>query len=348
MSQSPRFDASPEQLRRAGSVKWSQHPEAIGAFVAEMDFGTAPPVAAAMHGLIDEGLLGYLPDGLLARMSRAWAGYAREHYGWEVPPERVRPLADVISGLVAAIEHFSVPDSAVILPTPAYMPFLVVPPALGRKVIQVPMATDRGRPVLDLAAIEAAFEAGGNLLVLCNPHNPLGRVLEREEMAEVAAVVDRHGGRVFSDEIHAPLVYDGHRHVPYASVSEVAAGHTVTATSASKAWNLPGTKCAQLVLSNDTDAETWAEVGFMAEHGASNLGVVGQHRRLRGRRAVAGRGGRAPRRHAQAARRPPRRPDLPGSGTCRPRAPTWRGWTAARWGWATTRPTSSASGPGSR
>ena len=93
-------------------------------------------------------------------------------------------------------------------------------------------------------------------------------------MSAIAEVVERHGGRVFSDEIHAPLVYDGHHHVPYASISVATAAHTVTAVSASKAWNLPGLKCAQLVLSNDADAALWSEVGFMAEHGASNLGVV--------------------------------------------------------------------------
>jgi cystathionine beta-lyase len=141
--------------------------------------------------------------------------------------------------------------------------------------MQVPMATDEdGRSVYDLAALDAAFAAGGNLLVLCNPHNPVGRVLERSELEAVAAVVERNGGRVFSDEIHAPLVYDGHRHVPYASVSSVTAGHTVTAVSASKAWNVPGVKCAQLVLSNDTYAALWDEVGRIPEHGASNLGVV--------------------------------------------------------------------------
>jgi cystathionine beta-lyase len=136
------------------------------------------------------------------------------------------------------------------------------------------MAVDDGRYVYDLDALDAAYDAGGSLLVLCNPHNPIGRVLTREEMVAVSEVVDRHGGRVFSDEIHAPLVYDGHRHVPYASVSPVTAAHTVTAVSASKAWNLPGLKCAQLVLSNDVDAERWTKVGTFPEHGASNPGVV--------------------------------------------------------------------------
>ena len=258
-------------LRRAGGLKWSMYPEAIGAFVAEMDFGTAPEVTAALHDAVDREAFGYLPAATSAAMSAAYAGWSADRYGWGVDPADVRPVADVVTGLGMAIEHFSVPGSAVVLPTPAYMPFVTVPAALGRQVLQVPLTTELR---YDLDALDAAFAAGAGLLVLCNPHNPVGRVLEPAEMLAIADVVQRHGGRVFSDEIHAPLVYDGHRHVPYASLSPVTAGHTVTATSASKAWNVPGLKCAQVVLSNDADRETWARVGLLAEHGASTLGVV--------------------------------------------------------------------------
>ena len=274
MDTSPTFEVTLDRLRGVGGVKWSKHPGAIGAFIAEMDFGTAPPVAAAMHEAVDRGLLGYLPDWLAVRMAEAWCGFARDRFGWEVPPQRVRPVADVVAGFTAVVEHFSAPGTPIILPTPAYMPFLYVPQTLGRDVIEVPMALEDGRHVYDLDALDAAFRAGGDLMVLCNPHNPIGRVLEPAELAAVCEVVDRHGGRVFADEIHAPLVYAGGQHVPYASTSETAAGHTVTATSASKAWNLPGTKCAQVVLSNDADAATWGEHGLLTEHGASNLGVA--------------------------------------------------------------------------
>jgi cysteine-S-conjugate beta-lyase len=267
-------DITIERLRGAGGLKWSQHPEAIGAFVAEMDFGTAPSVLEALRTAVDDGVFGYLPESWERRLAAAWCRWSLEHYGWDVPPERVRPLADVMAGLQAAIEHFSAPGRPVILPTPSYMPFHTFPPALGREVIQVPMASDGAGYVYDLDALDAAYRAGGHLLVLCNPHNPIGRVLRTGELHAVAEVVERHGGRVFSDEIHAPLVYDGRRHVPYASLSEATASHTVTAVSASKAWNLPGLKCAQLVLSNDADAATWARVGTFAEHGAANLGVV--------------------------------------------------------------------------
>jgi cysteine-S-conjugate beta-lyase len=107
MTESPHVDATIEQLRAAGSLKWSRHPDAIGAFVAEADFGTAQVVAKALHDAIDSGLLGYLPDGLQAGLGKAFSAFAHERYGWRVEPERVRPLADVAAGLVAAIDHFS-------------------------------------------------------------------------------------------------------------------------------------------------------------------------------------------------------------------------------------------------
>jgi cystathionine beta-lyase len=130
-----------------------------------------------------------------------------------------------------------------------------------------------GRAALDLDGIDAAFRAGGHLLVLVNPCNPVGRVYGADELAAVAVVAQRHGGRVFADEIHAPLVYPGGRHIPYASVSPVAARHCVTAVSASKAWNLPGLKCAQLIVTSDADAQAWESSWPLYEHDASTLGA---------------------------------------------------------------------------
>jgi cystathionine beta-lyase len=177
--------------------------------------------------------------------------------------------------LQAVIEHFTRPGSAIVLPTPAYMPFLVVPRLLGREILQVPLVPgDDGRPTYDLAGIDRALADGAGLVVHVNPHNPVGRVFTEAEQLALAAVVDRHGARVFADEIHAPLVYPGQIHRPYASLSPVTAGHAITATSASKAWNLPGLKAAQLILSNEVDAARWADVGWLPSHGTSTLGVV--------------------------------------------------------------------------
>ena len=269
------FDAlSEDSLRAAGGLKWTRYGPAIGAFVAEMDFGTAPEVTAALHDAVDRGRLGYLTTEAASDMARACAGWLRCRYGWEVPADWITPLADVVAGLQVAIERFTPPGSPVVLPTPAYMPFLAVPGALGRELIQVPMVQRDGRASYDLEGIARAFERGGRLLVHVNPHNPLGRVFSVEEQLALADVVEAAGARVFSDEIHAPLVHPGSVHRPYASLSDATARHTVTATSASKAWNLPGLKAAQLLLSNADDAAHWERVGSLYTHGASTPGVL--------------------------------------------------------------------------
>ncbi len=231
-----------DDLRAAGSLKWTTFPDMIGAFVAEMDFGLAPAVSTAVKDALDLGVTGYLPEKLAKDLSQATARWYS--------------------------------DSAIIVPTPAYMPFLLVPPMRGRRVIEVPSVEVDGRWVMDLDAVAQAFRDGGEMLVLCNPHNPLGTVATRDELLAIASVVTDAGGRVFSDEIHAPIVYAPAQHIPYASISDAAATHTLTATSASKAWNLAGLKCAQVILSNDADAALWASLGFWAGHGTSTLGVV--------------------------------------------------------------------------
>jgi len=262
-------------LRARGSHKWTAPgPDGLGAAVAEMDFGAAPPVLEALARLSADAAFGYLPPRLAGELAAACAQFQQRRYGWEVDPAQIHHVPDVIKAVEIAITHFSRPGSPVILPTPAYMPFLVVPGLLGREIIQVRMRDADGFFTLDLDRIEDAFRAGGHLLIFCNPYNPLGRVFTTAEMAQLTDVVARHGGRVFADEIHGPLVYPGKRHVPYASTSDAAASHSLTATSASKAWNLPGLKCAQVILANEPDRRRWEQMGFLASHGASNPGVV--------------------------------------------------------------------------
>jgi cystathionine beta-lyase len=265
-----------EQLRTVVGRKWSTFEDCIGAFVAEADFGTAPPIKRALREVVDAGFFGYLPEAHKQEMLDATADWYRNEYGWNVPVERIHPLPDVIKGLEAALVDFSKPGSKVIVPTPAYMPFVKLPALFGREHVEVPSLMQNGRLELDYDAIDAAFADGGGLLILCNPQNPTGRVYDRDELLRVSEIVERHGGRVFSDEIHAPLVYPGKTHTPYASVSDAAASHTITATSASKAWNLAGLKTAQIILSSDADAKHWNEspAGFMYEHGASVIGVI--------------------------------------------------------------------------
>jgi cystathionine beta-lyase len=159
-----------------------------------------------------------------------------------------------------------------------------------RSIIEVPLAFDggggdcggdgggdggvgAGRASLDLDGIDRAFAAGGRTLILCQPYNPLGRCFTRDELVALSEVVARRGGRVVSDEIHGSLTY-GVPHVPYASVSPAAAAHTLTVTAASKAWNLPGLKCAQVITNSDADEKVWQGIPPIKNDGPSTFGIV--------------------------------------------------------------------------
>lgn len=269
------FDTfSVEQLRTVVGKKWSTYPDCTGAFIAEMDFGTAPVIQDALRVIVDAGFFGYLPTVLENQLRVSTARWYADEYDWTVPEEYIHPLPDVLAGLQVVIQHYSAPDARVIVSTPAYMPFLMVEKFWGRQNIQVPMINTGLRWEYDFDALEATFSANpGSIFIVCNPFNPLGRVLERDELEQISGIVDRYGGRVFSDEIHAPITY-GKQHVPYASISEVAAHHTITTVSASKAWNLAGLKCAEIIFSNDADLEIWKDGAMFASHGASSLGVA--------------------------------------------------------------------------
>ncbi len=268
------FDGvSREQLDRPTSRKWSLNPGSIGAWVAEMDFGTAPVVQEAIAAAVRDQVYGYLTPSIAGEAAEATSDWYAAEYGWRPDPRRIHQVTDVLSALDIAVRRFSRPESAVIVPTPAYMPFLTLPITLGRRLLQVPGAVEDGRWVLDLERLDEAFAAGGGTLVLCNPHNPTGRVFDREELERISGVVERHGGLVFADEVHASLRFSG-QHIPYASLSDITASHTITATSASKGWNIPGLKAAQLILTNDLHERQYQADGIGQLHEASTLGVI--------------------------------------------------------------------------
>ena len=269
------FDAiTVETLRAGGGLKWNAFPDCIGAFVAEMDFGLAPEIRLALHASIDAGNVGYLSTPPLRVLAEACADWQRRHHSWAVDPATVRAVPDVLGALEIALRHYLPAGAPVAVPTPNYMPFLPMLRLLGNPAIPVPMRRIDGHWRLDEDALEDAFAGGARLLILCNPHNPLGRVYTRDELARVADIVGRHGGRVFSDEIHAPLVFEGHRHVPYAALGDAAAAQAITAVSASKAWNLAGLKCAQMIFSHAPDLQRWQRIGLLAGHSTATPGVV--------------------------------------------------------------------------
>lgn len=258
-------------LDRRENLKWQGVDTGVlAAWVAEMDVDLAPPVRAALHAAVDAGATGYPPPDHLTGLPAATAAWCRTAYGWAVDPADVRPVLDVLHGLALALTVLDPGGGPVVLPTPAYPPFFAVLERTGRPVVEVPLHRRGAGYSLDLDAIDAALARGARTVLLCSPHNPTGTVFPADDLRALAGIVERHGARVVSDEVHAPLTHPGHRHTPYASV---APGHAVTLLSASKGWNVPGLKCAQVVLTADGDAARWETVPA-PERGATPLGTA--------------------------------------------------------------------------
>jgi cystathionine beta-lyase len=176
-----------------------------------------------------------------------------------------------MAGVLLTLTALCEPGPVAVL-TPAYPPFLDVVPLSGRRLLPVRLDPDAERAELDLDAIDASLRAGARTVLLCNPHNPWGRSFDATELSGLRDIVLRHRARVVSDEIHAPLVLGGRRHTPYASI-EGTADHVTTVLSASKAFNIPGLKCAQILAGNPADARTLASVSMVANHGLSPVGI---------------------------------------------------------------------------
>jgi cystathionine beta-lyase len=262
-----------EQLRAIGNSKWVTFPDAIGSFIAESDYGTAPAVLETVQRRVTDASFGYSTLAERAEVGQALARFTADRYDWVIDPAQVGVLPEVLTSLELTLEHFAEPGP-VVVPTPAYMPFFQVLRDHGREIIEVPLVRSSATWVLDTEAIERAFVGGAKLLLLVNPANPTGTVFGRDELLPIVDIVDRHGGRVWADEIHAPIVFDGKQHVPYASLSNAAAAHTVTATSASKGWNIAGLKTSQVVFTNPDDARRWRDVGRWPAHTTASLGIL--------------------------------------------------------------------------
>ncbi|MDQ1292670.1 MAG: cysteine-S-conjugate beta-lyase [Actinomycetota bacterium] len=270
----PDFSLPEASLRAAGSIKWTmQGPQVLPAWVAEMDVRGCPAVVEALHRAVDDGAFGYPARDRDTDLPAATVELLERLSGWVVPAEQVVSCGDVLSGIRIVLDALC-EGAPVVLPLPAYPPFLEAIPLTGRKIVGVPCVSESGsRQRLDLDRIDDALAAGARTVLLTQPHNPLGRVFTRDELLGLRDVVDRRGARVISDEIHSPLVLPGHRHVPYASLPGAGA-HTTTLIAASKAWNVPGLRCAQIVCSTPEDLAALRKLPHVANHGVSSLGVV--------------------------------------------------------------------------
>ncbi len=259
-------------LRERRSEKWTQYPpDVLPAFLAELDFPLAPPVAAALRAAVARDDLGYVSARQPA-LFEAFAGFASRRLGWEVDPGQVTVVPDVMVGVAELLRTLGRDGAsdAVVVSSPVYPPFFATVAEVGCRVVDVPLAP--GDASLDLDGIAAALRAGARAVLLCNPQNPTGRVALRAQLEALAELAVAHGAWVLSDEIHAPLTLPGHAHVPFLTVSEEAAECGVAFTSASKAFNVAGLKAAVVVTASPRAA---AQVARIPPEIAERTGLLG-------------------------------------------------------------------------
>jgi cysteine-S-conjugate beta-lyase len=271
----PDFGLDDAWLRRSGSVKWTHPgPDVLPAWVAELDVALCPAVSRALHGAVGKGTTGYPALDHDSGLPEATAGFLADRLGWTIDPAQVISTGDVMAGIMITLWTLCEP-AAVVVPVPSYPPFLAAIGWTGRRLVTVPMLAPTAESDwrLDLERIEDALAAGARTVLLANPHNPTGRCFSPSELEGLRDVVLRHGARVISDEIHAPLTLPGAAHTPYATLDGVAE-HVTSLVAASKAWNLPGLKNAQLIPGTAADAATLRAIPPVANHGASSLGVI--------------------------------------------------------------------------
>jgi cystathionine beta-lyase len=261
-------------LHQRHSMKWRAYPpDVLPAWVAEMDFDVAPPIAAAVRdALARGGDFGYAVDLVAPELSAAFSSFAGRRWGWAVDPDRVLLLRDVMRGVELWIEGFTAPGDGVVITSPVYYPFLEGTRAVGRELVEVPMLPGNGRWELDLDGLQAAFRRH-KLFLFCNPHNPVGRAYTESELRALGELIVRHEVRVVSDEIHAPLVFAPHRHIPFAALDPAFAARTLTLHSATKAWGLAGLHAAVAVCGSPAD-EAWLRgLSYRHRGAASILGI---------------------------------------------------------------------------
>jgi len=265
------------ELQTHRSEKWRAFPhDVLPLPVAEMDFPVADPIRETLREMVDRSDLGYL--GPIPEMGIAFAGFAQRRWGWSVDPLQVRIAADVGVGVVEVLRVITKPGDKILINSPVYPNFWTWCHETHLQQVDVPLTgseteVNGSHWILDWDGIEKAYKSGIKAHLICNPHNPLGRVYTREELSRLADLAKTHNVYILSDEIHAPLTFPEQSFTPFLAISETAREVGITITAASKGWNIAGLKCAIIVTQNSKVYETLNAIAPATHYRASLLGA---------------------------------------------------------------------------
>lgn len=218
-------------------------------WVADMDFPTAPAVLERLHALAEHGIFGY--TGVKDAYFSAVHNWYAQRFGWETQRSWLVTTPGVVFAIAIAIRAFTQKGDAILIQQPVYYPFANKVTENDRQLVVNPLVLKNGRYEMDFADMERKIvDYHVKMLLLCSPHNPVGRVWTKEELLRVGEICQKHGVLVVSDEIHADFTYAGHTHRVFASVKSEFADFTITCTAPSKTFNLAGLQNSNIFIPN--------------------------------------------------------------------------------------------------
>ena len=240
---------------RKNSEKWMELQRKFGAsdlisfWEADMDFKTAQPVIDALVCRAQEGIFGYPSKS--PTYQEAVRSWFRQYHQWDFPKEWILHTPMAMTAVAFYIQEVTKPGDGVILQTPMYYPFYGTIQQMGRKIMRNSLREQDGRYELDFENLEYLLSTGGKLVVLCNPHNPTGRVWTKEELIRIGELCLCYGAAVIADEVHCDFTWGSHRYIPFASLSSEFAQICMTILSPGKTFNLAGTKQAIILIKDE-------------------------------------------------------------------------------------------------
>lgn len=262
-----------EVIERRGtdSVKWDGvkniwgSEDLIPMWVADMDFRTPPFVIEALRKRLEHEILGY--TFACEEWYTSISDWLRRRHQWEITREMLTFVPGIVRGQAFALQCFTNPGDKVMVMTPVYHPFFLVTERMGREVVYSPLDLCDGHYQIDFERFSKDIQ-GCKVLILCNPHNPGGRVWTVEELRRIATICKDNGVLVISDEIHADLTLPPYKHHPFATVSEAAAQISLTFMAPSKAFNMPGLGSSYAIVVDEelrNRFQTFMEAGEFSE-----------------------------------------------------------------------------------
>ena len=252
-----------EVVDRRGSdaMKWLDLDEANGEilpmWIADMDFKAADEILEALSVPIQHGVLGYnaIPDSFYQSM----INWTFEKHGWKIKKEWLVFTPGVVPGLSTCVTTYTDEGDSVLVQPPVYPPFFRVMTNNKRNIVENPLVHDGSRHLMDLKDIESKIDETTKLALLCNPHNPVGRVWERSELEAFGNVCLENNIIIVSDEIHCDLAFKDHKHIPLASISEELAQNTITFMAPSKTFNIAGLFSSVAIIQNEELRNAYVE-----------------------------------------------------------------------------------------